>query len=67
MAYRSAKTGKYISKAAAARWPSRSVQESSGKGSGSGNRTVNRSAKTGQFVSNATVARWPNHTLTEKV
>lgn len=47
MAYRSAKTGKYISKAAAARWPGRSVRESSKPSSGSG-RTVHRSAVTGQ-------------------
>jgi hypothetical protein len=66
MAYRSAKTGKYISKAAAARWPGRSVRESTNPSSNSG-RTVHRSAVTGRFVTGAATKRRPNHTLTEKV
>ena len=65
MAYRSAKTGKFVNKAAAARWPGRTVRESPGPASG--NRSVNRSAGSGRFVSKATTGRWPNHTLTEKV
>lgn len=65
MVYRSAKTGKYISKAAAHRWPNHSVKESVGKSSG--NRTVHRSAKTGQFVTKEAVKRNPNQTLTERV
>jgi len=66
MSYRSAVTGRYISKAAAARWPGRSVRESSGSGTRRGT-SVNRSANTGRFVSSATSKRWPQHTLTEKV
>jgi len=66
MPNRSAITGRYISNAAAARWPGRSVRESSGRGSNTG-RTVNRSAGTGRFVSNATAKRLPKHTLKEKV
>lgn len=65
MPNRSAITGRYISNAAAARWPGRSVRESSGRGGNS--RTVNRSAGSGRFVSNATAKRLPKHTLTEKV
>ncbi len=66
MAFRSAKTGRYISRSAAARRPRQSVNESSGK-SGSSGRTIHRSAGTGRFVNKAAVKRWPNHTLTEKV
>jgi len=66
MPYRSARTGKYISKAAATRSPRRSLKESAGRSSQSG-RSVHRSAITGRFVGNATVKRWPNHTVTEKV
>lgn len=60
---RSAISGKYISKAAAARHPRTSVVESStnhGKG------THHRSAITGHFVKPATAARHPNTTVTEK-
>lgn len=65
MAYRSAITGRYISKAANARWKNSSVKESSGKSKG--NRTVHRSAKTGQFVTAATAKRCPKTTLKETV
>jgi hypothetical protein len=65
MPYRSAKTGRYVSKRSAAQKPNQSVKESSI--SSSNKRTVNRSAKTGRFVNAAAVARWPNQTLTESV
>ena len=66
MPYRSAVTGRYISRAAAARWPGRSVRESSGRGSDSG-RTVSRSARTGRFVTSTTAKRNPEATLNEQV
>jgi len=49
MPYRSAKTGKYISRSAAARQPRTSLKESSSRNSRSG-RSVHRSAITGRFV-----------------
>lgn len=65
MPYRSAKTGRYVSKISAARWPNQTVKESSGRSGNS--RTVFRSAKTGRFIKKAAAARWPNQTLKEKV
>lgn len=65
MAYRSAKTGRYVSKATYARHPNTTVKESSG--ASKGNKTVNRSAITGQFVTDTYAASHPKTTLTEKV
>lgn len=65
MPYRSAKTGRYVTKRSAALRPSTTVKESSKKSGRS--RIVHRSAKTGRFVNTAAVARWPNQTLTEFV
>lgn len=60
---RSAITGRYVSKATAARHPRTTVVESGGnRGSG----THNRSAITGQYVTGATAKRHPNTTVTEK-
>lgn len=61
--YRSAITGKYISKAAAARHPRTSVGESNSGTGGSGK--AHRSAITGRYVTAATAARHPNTTVTE--
>ena len=59
---RSAITGRYISRAAAARHPRTSVTESGGnKGSG----TAYRSAITGRYVTKGTAQRSPNTTVTE--
>jgi hypothetical protein len=59
---RSARTGRYDSKATAARHPRTTVTEStSGKGGG----TAYRSAITGRFVSKGTAQRHPNTTVTE--
>lgn len=63
MAYRSAITGRYISKAAAARHPKTSVTESSGGNQSSG--THHRSAITGLYISEAAAARHPNTSVTE--
>lgn len=60
---RSAISGKYISKAAAARHPRTSVVE---RGANHGKGTHHRSAITGHFVTGATAARHPNTTVTEK-
>lgn len=64
MPYRSAITGRYISKAAAARHPRTSVRESPGTSSGSGARY--RSAVDGQYVRAADAAKNPKTTLREK-
>ena len=65
MAYRSAITGRYVSKAVYARHPNTTVKESSE--ASKDNQTVNRSAITGQFVTDTYVAKNPKTTLTEKV
>ncbi|WP_401001131.1 helix-turn-helix domain-containing protein [Agromyces sp. GXQ0307] len=62
MAHRSAITGRYISKAAAARHPKTSVTESGGnKSSG----THHRSTISGRYISGAAAARHPNTSVTE--
>ncbi|MBM4569060.1 hypothetical protein GS489_00715 [Rhodococcus hoagii] len=63
MAHRSAITGRYITKAAAARHPSTSVREASAGNRDTG--THHRSAASGRFVTAATAARNPKTTLTE--
>ncbi|SHF58835.1 hypothetical protein SAMN05443575_0372 [Jatrophihabitans endophyticus] len=60
---RSAITGRYISKAAAARHPRTSVVESGANRSAG---THHRSAATGRYVTGSTAARHPNTTMTEK-
>ncbi|MCA2271180.1 hypothetical protein JF737_23460 [Mycobacterium avium] len=64
MPYRSAITGRYITKAAAARHPKTSVRESPGSSGGSGNHY--RSAVNGQYVPAAEAAKHPKTTLREK-
>lgn len=61
--HRSAITGRYISRAAAARHPRTSVTES---GSSRSSGTHHRSAISGRYVTPATAARHPNTTVTEK-
>ncbi len=60
---RSAISGRYISKAAAARHPRTSVTE---RGGNTGTGTRNRSAITGRYVTPAAAARHPNTTVTER-
>lgn len=59
---RSAITGKYISKAAAARHPRTTVVE---KGTNKTSTTAHRSAISGRYVTKGHVQRSPNTTVTE--
>lgn len=63
---RSASTGRFVSKAAAARWPGKTTTERVGSGTRNG-RSVNRSASTGRFITDATVKRNPGGTIRQKV
>jgi hypothetical protein len=60
---RSAVTGRYVSKATAARHPRTTVVET-GRNNSSGEH--HRSAITGHYVTEATAKRHPNTTVTEK-
>lgn len=59
---RSAVTGRYISRAAAARHPRTSVTES---GANKSSGKAHRSAISGRYVTGATARRRPNTTVTE--
>lgn len=59
---RSARTGRYVTRATAARHPKSTVIET-GPNKGSGSRS--RSAITGRFVTSATARRHPGSTVTE--
>jgi len=61
--HRSAISGRYISKAAAARHPRTSVTEG---GSNRSAGTHHRSAITGRFIRAAAAARHPNTSVTER-
>ena len=63
---RSAGSGRFVSKAAAARWPSKTTTERVGSGTGN-SQTVNRSATTGKFVTDAQVRRNPGGTISQQV
>lgn len=63
---RSASSGRFVSKAAAARWPSKTTTERVGSGTGN-SRTVNRSASTGRFVTPQTAKRNPGGTIQQQV
>lgn len=63
---RSASTGKFVSKATAARRPARTTTERVGAGTSNG-RSVTRSASTGRFVTDATGRRNPGGTITQRV
>ncbi|TQJ29227.1 hypothetical protein FB462_3137 [Curtobacterium citreum] len=63
---RSAASGRFVSAAAAARWPSKTTTERVGSGT-SNSRTVNRSASSGQFVTAASARRNPDGTITQRV
>lgn len=64
--HRSAGTGRFVSKAAAARWPSKTITERVGSGTDN-SRSVYRSASTGQFVTEATARRNPGDTIEQHV
>lgn len=63
---RSASTGRFVSPATAARWPSRTTTEGVGRGTRNG-RSVNRSASSGRFVKTSTAKRHPESTITQRV
>ena len=63
---RSAKSGKFVSNAAAARWPSKTTTERVGSGT-SNARTVNRSASTGEFVTARAAKDNPGGTISQRV
>lgn len=63
---RSASSGRFVSKAAAARWPSKTTTERVGSGT-SNSRTVHRSATTGEFVTSAAANRNPGGTISQRV
>lgn len=63
MPNRSGITGRYISNAAAARWPRTSVRET-GPNQSSG--MHHRSTVTGEFITGVQAARNPNTSVTEK-
>lgn len=63
---RSAGSGRFVSSAAAARWPGKTTTERVGAGT-SNARAVNRSASTGQFVTDAQAKRNPGGTITQRV
>lgn len=59
---RSAKTGRYVTKATAARHPRTTVVETAGN---KGSATAHRSAITGRYVTKGTAQRHPDTTVTE--
>lgn len=63
---RSAGSGRFVSKAATARWPGKTTTERVGSGTGN-SRAVNRSAASGQFVTAARAKRDPGGTITQRV
>ncbi|WP_139007039.1 ABC transporter ATP-binding protein [Arthrobacter crystallopoietes] len=63
---RSARSGRFVTKAAAARSPRTTTTERVGSGTAN-RRSVNRSASTGRFVTQATARRNPGGTITQKV
>ncbi len=63
---RSAGSGRFVIKAAAARWPGKTTTERVGGGT-SNSRTVNRSASSGRFVTDATAKRNPGGTIQQQV
>ena len=64
--HRSAKTGRFVSNAAAARWPGKTTTERVGAGTGN-SRKVTRSAKTGRFVPSGRDGIDPSGTIVQLV
>lgn len=63
---RSAGSGRFVSKAAAARWPSKTTTERVGRGTGNSH-PVYRSASSGRFVTEGTAKRNPGGTIQQNV
>jgi hypothetical protein len=64
--HRSAKSGRFVSNAAAARWPSKTTTERVGSGT-SNSTTVHRSASSGRFVTKRTADGNPDGTISQRV
>ncbi len=64
--HRSAGSGRFVSGAAAARWPGKTTTERVGSGTGN-SRSVYRSASTGRFVTQGTAKRNPGGTINQQV
>ncbi|PVZ93158.1 ABC transporter ATP-binding protein [Amnibacterium flavum] len=63
---RSAKSGRFVSSAAAARWPGKTTTERVGSGTRNST-TVHRSASTGQFVTESAAGRNRGGTISQRV
>lgn len=64
--HRSAKTGRFVSKATTARRPGKTTTERVGSGT-SNSTTVHRSASSGRFVTESTAKRNPDGTISQRV
>lgn len=63
---RSASSGRFVSRATAARWPGRTTTERVGTGTRN-SQTVFRSAATGKFVTEQAAKRNPGGTISQQV
>lgn len=63
---RSASSGRFVSKAAAARWPSKTTTERVGSGTSNGT-VVHRSAGSGKFVTARAARSNPSGTISQRV
>lgn len=63
---RSAGSGRFVSNAAAARWPSKTTTEQVGRGTGNGH-LVHRDAGSGQFVTKRQADADPSGTIAQRV
>lgn len=63
---KSAGTGRFVSKAAAAHWPGKTTTERVGSGAGNA-KTVNRSASSGCFITEGAARRNPGGTISQQV
>ena len=63
---RSASSGRFVSRATAARWPAKTTTERVGSGT-SNSRSVYRSASSGRFVTPNTAKRNPGGTIEQQV
>ncbi len=64
--HRSAGSGRFVSKAAVARWPGKTTTEQVGSGTGN-SRTVHRSASSGRFVTKGRADGDPGGTIAQRV
>ncbi len=64
--HRSAGSGKFVSKAAAARWPGKTTTERVGSGT-SNRRTVYRDAGSGEFMTKRRADSDPGGTISQRV